>query len=207
MYASNPMMHPRMIERLRELYKREPAAKRFFDWAASRTNDAAQTSIERVAWKADLDRRGAIEFARLLEDLGCGEFVVGRRGGRSRIVWHLSLKSIGQAAAGASEKLEPVDPDLKEETSDADGTPAVAGAEAALTVPLSPRAKSAMIEAAASRDEHGAATLAREILESWVEKQATERRGHSIARAAEYLREHKGDWSDDPASFFPAAKE
>jgi hypothetical protein len=207
MYGTEQGIDRRMVSGLRELYKRDPAAKRFFDWAARRTNDAAQTSIERLAWKAELDRREAIEFARILEDLGCGEFVVGRRGARSRVAWRHSLKSIGQAATGGAEELKPVDPDLMEETSDTGSESAASTADGAISITLSPHTRSALMAAASSNDEAGLAILARDIVESWVENRLAERRSSSISRAAEYLRNSKDGWTDDPASFFPAAKE
>jgi hypothetical protein len=114
----NLAMDTRTSDALKELYEEDAGARRFFQWAAERQNDAAQTSIERVEQKAGVDRRKAIEMARQLEDLGCGRFVMGRRGAPSRIEWNVSLKSIGRAAIGQSVTLETVDPELVAETAD-----------------------------------------------------------------------------------------
>ncbi len=111
-------MDRRTSDALKELFEEDPGARRFFQWAAERQNDAAQTSIARLEQKAGVDRRKAIELARQFEDLGCGKFVMGRRGAPSRIEWSVSLKSIGRAAIGQSATLETVDPELVDETAD-----------------------------------------------------------------------------------------
>ena len=106
------------VAALQELYGADDAARNLFDWAAKRQNDATQTSIDYLAQRAITDRRKAIELAKRLQDLGCGEFVVGRRGAKSRIVWMVSLKSIGLAATGESPRIESIDPELVAETVD-----------------------------------------------------------------------------------------
>lgn len=106
------------VEKLKELYANDVAARNLFDWAADRRNDATQTSIDYLAQRAITDRRTAIELAKALQELGCGEFVVGRRGAKSRIVWTLSLKSIGLAATGQKQQIELIDPELVAETVD-----------------------------------------------------------------------------------------
>ncbi len=105
-------------EALKELYEENPGARALFQWAAGRQNDATQTSIDRLAQKASVDRRKAIELARELERLGCGRFIMGRRGAPSRIEWQVSLKSIGRAAAGDAATLEAPDPELLAESAD-----------------------------------------------------------------------------------------
>jgi len=109
---------------LKGMYAQDDAARKFFEWAANRQNDATQTSIDYLAQKAVTDRRRAIEIAKELEALGCGEFLVGRRGAKSRIVWEVSLKSIGRAATGKAGVVESLDPELMAETVDLkDDTP------------------------------------------------------------------------------------
>jgi hypothetical protein len=107
-----------MIADLKEMYETDEAARIFFDWAALRRNDATSTSIDLLAQKADTDPRAAREIAKQLAEIGCGDFVVGRRGAKSRIVWTVSLKSIGKAAAGRSGEIEPVDSELFEDSAD-----------------------------------------------------------------------------------------
>jgi hypothetical protein len=105
-----------VVARLQALCKSDEAFKRLFEWSANRQNDATQTAIDYLAFRAGTDRRRAIEMARELEELGCGRFLVGRRGAKSRIIWEISLKSIGLAATGKAKTVESLDPDLKDET-------------------------------------------------------------------------------------------
>ena len=206
MYSTSEEIDRRVGERLRRLYGRDDPARQFFEWAAQRTNDAAQTSVERLAQKTGLDRRAAIEFARALEDIGCGEFIVGRRGAKSRIAWRYSLISIGEAAAGRTEKPEPLDTELQEEATESGDDGMSVAEEATLVVRLGRHAQLALIEAAPTHDAAGASALAREILESWATERLTAERAKSIQQAVSYLRSHPQGWVDDPASFFPAAK-
>lgn len=107
-----------MSEGLRELFEEDPGAREFLKWASERQNDAARTSIDRLEQKAGVDRRKAIELAKQFDRLGCGRYIIGRRGAPSRIEWTFSLKSIGRAAVGETAALEKVDPELVAESAD-----------------------------------------------------------------------------------------
>jgi hypothetical protein len=115
---TDSIAHDTILE-LRAMYQNDFAARTLFDWAAARKNDASATSIAYLAQKAETSEANATRLAKRLRDLRCGEYIVGRRGGASRIVWAYSLKSIGQAAKSAKNELEPKDPDLAAEA-DAD---------------------------------------------------------------------------------------
>ncbi|PZP44813.1 MAG: hypothetical protein DI601_11230 [Azospirillum brasilense] len=73
-------------------------------------------------------RSALIELARELGEIGCGEFIVGRKGWKSRIRWSYSLRSLGQAAQGQTSELVEIDPEVAEDAVDqlpppvADGT-------------------------------------------------------------------------------------
>jgi ABC-type glutathione transport system ATPase component len=84
------------------MYTADAAAKNFFEWAANRKNDAAETRIAYIAQRAMTDYQSATKIAKTLAGLGCGEFVHGRRGGETRIVWKVSLKNLGLAAKESS---------------------------------------------------------------------------------------------------------
>lgn len=90
---------------LRSLCLKSQGFVEVFRWAASRTNDARETNLDRIVQQAKIDRRMAVKFARALEELGCGNFIEGRRGAKSRIKWNYSLKSIGKAAQGQGDSL------------------------------------------------------------------------------------------------------
>lgn len=99
------------VKELRGLNQKNSIAQAFFDWAIQRQRDAAETRVDRLAYKADIDRRDVIELAHHLEDIGCAKFIVGRRGGKSRIQWNFSLRSMAEAAKGQSAALQKVQPD------------------------------------------------------------------------------------------------
>ena len=114
----NKYIEEHKIDGLREFYQVSPAAKTVFDWAASRTNDAAETNLDRIMQKTPISRNDAVEFARRIDELDCGTFVVGRKGAKSRIRWAYSLKSLGKAAQGQADALMAVDPDVAEDAVD-----------------------------------------------------------------------------------------
>lgn len=128
--AVNSPLRDDTVGALKRLYAEDEAAHTFFEWAAQRQNDATQTSIAYLAQKASTDERHARELAKRLAGLGCGQFVVGRRGAQSRIVWSVSLKSLGHAVTRDG-TIESLDPELRAEAVDLkDELP-----QASLTIP------------------------------------------------------------------------
>ncbi|MCB1379812.1 MAG: hypothetical protein KDK89_15815 [Alphaproteobacteria bacterium] len=103
---------------IRELYGDDEGAKAFFDWAAARRNDAAETSIDRVSQVANINRQEANRLLRSLSDAGCGEYIIGRKGWKTRIRWAYSLLSLGRAASGENVELQEVDPELEADVTD-----------------------------------------------------------------------------------------
>jgi len=134
----NKKIDGRLVAELRQLYREDGAARALLDWAARRTNDSAETSLDRVMRVAQIGRSEAVDLARTLGEIGCGEFIVGRKGWKSRIRWSYSLVSLGLAAQGQTAELKEVDPELAEDavdqqqplTGDAPGDRALTIAEA-----------------------------------------------------------------------------
>src|ERR1700676_3068454 len=110
-----------LVKQLESLYAANEAAHTVLDWAAGRQKDAKTTRIDRIAYLADLPRNEVIAVARELEDAGLCKFVAGRHGRPSRIKWLYSLRSLGEAAKGASMRLEEIDATAEEEEDDATG--------------------------------------------------------------------------------------
>jgi hypothetical protein len=106
------------VDQVRAVYLEDDIAQRFFEWAAGRSYDAAETSIDRMAAMARADRWETIRLARRLDEIGCGKFVAGRKGWKSRMVWSFSLKSLGEAAQGKSTDLKELDPEVAEDAAD-----------------------------------------------------------------------------------------
>jgi hypothetical protein len=101
---------------IRDLYQHNESARAFFDRAAERKNDVAETFIQRIAQMADVSHYEAVRLARLLEDAGCGKLIVGRKGGRTRFRWYYGLPALGKVARNEPEAtLQDVDPDVMED--------------------------------------------------------------------------------------------
>src|SRR5271154_7297729 len=99
------------VDALRQLYRDNPVAKAFFDHAARRERDQAETKVDRIlvllrAEGHEFRRREIIDLFRKLQDQGCGQFVEGRRGWPSRFVWSTGITSVGRAASGELEVIK-----------------------------------------------------------------------------------------------------
>jgi hypothetical protein len=113
------------LKALRNLYQSDKVARAFLDYAARRQRNAVETPVDRVRMNlrhegCAASRKDTIELFRKLADIGCGEFVVGRRGRESRFLWSVGLVSVGRAASGESEEIERIteDDSSDDETSD-----------------------------------------------------------------------------------------
>ncbi|SDR39001.1 hypothetical protein SAMN05519103_02585 [Rhizobiales bacterium GAS113] len=107
-----------VIDAIRQLYETNEAARALFDWTAQRERDATSTSIDRISNQLRISRGEAVALSRLLEEANCGEFIVGRRGQKSRFRWNYSCVSLGQAASGESSNLEKADNPIPESEED-----------------------------------------------------------------------------------------
>lgn len=118
-----------VIDAVRSLYNTDTSAQALFDWTAQRERDATSTSIDRIASQLGVSRGEAVALARLLEEAKCGEFIVGRRGQKSRFRWDYSCISLGQAASGESSSLEKAEDPIPENDEDLLAVPSVAPAQ------------------------------------------------------------------------------
>lgn len=84
---------------LRNLHRHHDAARKILDAVASRGNDVGETPVELFIDELALDRASVIDALRQLGDVGCGEFVVGRRGAPSRFRWTLSTAALADRLA------------------------------------------------------------------------------------------------------------
>jgi hypothetical protein len=92
--------------KIRKLYNSNPIAQQLFDDNAKRERDASSSSLDVISRKLNISRGDAVAVARALEEAGCGEFKVGRRGAPSRFEWSYSCIGLGRAAAGEPIALE-----------------------------------------------------------------------------------------------------
>ena len=65
-----------------------------------------------------ISRWDVINVFRELQKCGCGNFLVGRRGGASRFEWDVEMVGVGQAAARETEQVEEVSLEEAEEDGD-----------------------------------------------------------------------------------------
>jgi hypothetical protein len=103
-----------VVEALVALNNKSPLAQKAFGWMKGRQRDAERTTIDHLADRLDSPRDEVIQLARELEEAGVCEFVLGRRGAKSRILWDFGMRSIGEAANGKTSKLQRVDPEADE---------------------------------------------------------------------------------------------
>ena len=125
-----------VADSIRELYSIDENAKSFFDWAASRKNDAAETSVDRISEVVGISRGLANELAKAICEAGCGDYIVGRKGWKTRVRWNFSLRSLGATATTGVSRLEEIDPELQADVTDQVGgsVPDVASGGQRLTV-------------------------------------------------------------------------
>lgn len=112
-----------VITAIRALYRDDDIARDLFDQSAQRQRDALETSVDRLSHLLGISRGESVALARRLEEAGCGKFMIGRRGGKSRFEWAYSCISLGKAAAGETSAIDQIDDGISEMDDD---QPAVA---------------------------------------------------------------------------------
>jgi hypothetical protein len=93
------------IKGLRRLYNRDTRAQSLLDYVATRKYNSVETTVDRLesvmsGKESNCSRRNLVAILRELEQLNCGEFVIGRRGQPSRFRWAVEMISVGRAAKG-----------------------------------------------------------------------------------------------------------
>ncbi len=77
---------------------------------AKRLRDAAITNLDVIARKLEISRPEVVQFAKDLMSTGACDYIIGRRGLKSRLVWNYSCVALGRVALGETVKLEPPAP-------------------------------------------------------------------------------------------------
>jgi hypothetical protein len=108
------------VERLKDLYQRNAAARLILDQAARRQRNQSETKVDRLmavlaAEGHEVSRGDIIDALRSLENLNAGQFVTGRRGWPSRFIWNVGMVSVGKAAAGEPQEIETIPSENSEE--------------------------------------------------------------------------------------------
>jgi hypothetical protein len=145
----NDIFEPTAVQAVQALYEKSADARKLFEWTASLKKDAAETSIERIMSALGISRKAAVTLAQDLAEAGCGNFIVGRRGARSRFSWLYSRISLGKVAVGEATDIDPVSPDLEtiaEEEAEISNTPPLTIASAKEQLALSLKIRPDQIE-------------------------------------------------------------
>jgi hypothetical protein len=104
-----------VVSDTKALYAANPLARRFLDSLASRSRARADTKADWLANSLGVAEEDARDILRSLADAGCGEYVVGRRGGKTRLVWEFNSIAVGKAASGQPTELKPYSDDDEED--------------------------------------------------------------------------------------------
>ncbi len=108
------------VDQLRELYQSDAAARAFLDHCAQRRRNQDETTVDRALANLNQDggtfaRADLVRILKTLADIGCGDFVTGRRGWPSRFVWGTEMIVVGRVAAGEDQPIEQIEQETDEE--------------------------------------------------------------------------------------------
>lgn len=99
-----------LVEAVRNLYVGNAAARGLFDKLAVRERSPTITTLDRMSQMLGVSRGEAVSLARELGEAGCGRFLVGRRGQKSRFEWKYRCVDLARTAAGEGDEVELTDP-------------------------------------------------------------------------------------------------
>lgn len=99
------------MEGLRELYKVDRTAQALFDNLARRVNNSREQNVDQLERSLAKDgveasRRDITHVLKQLQQAGCGEYIVGRKGHPSRFRWDVEMVAVGRYAAGISTNID-----------------------------------------------------------------------------------------------------
>jgi hypothetical protein len=96
----NKTIKRNLANEVNELYQQDATAKAVFDVFSARQKDARFSAVDRVAYLIGSSRSEVIRIFKALEEAGCGRFINGRKGYKSRMEWDFSIRSLAEAAKG-----------------------------------------------------------------------------------------------------------
>lgn len=101
------------IQKLRDSYSNNTVVAQLCNDMAMRERNQSETKLSRMLARLEnkdlpAQKSDVIAAFRILEDCGCGQYVVGRHGRSSRFVWSVSSLDTCQAAQGKSDSVEPL---------------------------------------------------------------------------------------------------
>lgn len=120
------------VVHLKDVYDKNPAVKALLDDAYDRKRNWGKTTVDGAVFKlkkrngagTPLSRQDFVEGMRWLEELGCGRFVIGRRGQASRFEWAVNMISVAKAARGEEVQITCLSSEEAEASDESDDSPA-----------------------------------------------------------------------------------
>jgi hypothetical protein len=99
---------------IQNLYSEAEINRWIFDHFSTRTNNQRETKLDRIEHLLteegyEFNHGQVIHFFKRLEELDCGKYIIGRRGGRSRFAWSVNMLDVTRIAVGESESIEETD--------------------------------------------------------------------------------------------------
>lgn len=99
----------KISKEVKDLYSRDSSAKAIFDLFSQRQKDANFNTAERVAYSAEVPYSEVVRVFRELAEIGCGRFISGRKGYKTRIEWSYKIRSLAAAAKGDASTVDELD--------------------------------------------------------------------------------------------------
>lgn len=99
------MSNTEIIEEIRRLAAANKTIQDLFDYLSRRARSSKIVKIDQFCKILDISSKQAVDLCRTLERAGCGRFITGRRGHRSRFEWYFNFIKLGKAAAGEAIEL------------------------------------------------------------------------------------------------------
>jgi hypothetical protein len=103
--------------RLQELFQQNESAKAIFNDFADRKRNQQTTKLDQLLKRLEdqrITRAAAIQVFRTLQEIGCGQFIEGRKGHPTRFEWQDDLLTVGRVARGEPSKIESLNSDDEE---------------------------------------------------------------------------------------------
>jgi len=114
----NTVAPSNIASRVSGLYRDHDTARALFDWFHSRTNSARETKARVASQRTDRDYGDIVELFKKLDEIGVGQYIVGRKGGETRFVWSFDVKSLALIALGESDELLSIPSDAPQDDDD-----------------------------------------------------------------------------------------
>jgi hypothetical protein len=113
----NDLTDANLASELRSLRSSNPTYAALFDWLQSRQRGAYVTKARVASERIDREYMEVISVFKKLQELGVGQFIVGRKGQESRFEWEYDVKSIALMALGELDapELKAIDAPINED--------------------------------------------------------------------------------------------